>query len=126
MLKRALVSVLACLLLSFGCFVSVTAGAQIGKDQELAGKVKTKVAKLGTGSKARVKIKLKNGTTVEGNVREIGDDYFVVADKAGADTKVPYADVKQVKTNNGLDRGVLLAVIVVPVVLVLSVLAKGN
>ena len=126
MLKRILAAMLACLLLSFVCFVPVTASTQTGKDEELAAKVKAKIAKLGTGSKTGVEIKLKNGATVKGNVREIADAHFVVADKTGTETKVTYAEVKQVKTNNGLDRGVLLAVIVFPVVLILSILAKGN
>jgi len=126
MLKRTLASVLACLVLSFVCGVPVTAGAQTGKDAELAGKVKAKIAKLGTGSKTQVEVKLKNGTTAKGHVTEISDDYFVVTDKAGNTTKVVYAEVGQLKTNKGFERGVLVAVIVIPVVLILSILAKGN
>jgi small nuclear ribonucleoprotein (snRNP)-like protein len=125
MVKRTLAVMLACLLLSFVCVVPVAAGMQTGKEEELARKVETKIAKLGIGSNARVEVKLKNGTTLKGHVSEISDDNFVVADKTGTGTKVTYAEVKQLKTNNG-DKDVLLAVGVISVVLILSVLAKGK
>ena len=126
MLKRVLAAILSCLLLSVAGGVRVTAGPQTGKDAELAGKVKAKIAKVGTGSKTQVEVKLKNGTNLKGHIGEISDDYFVVTDKTGNTTKVLYAEVGQVRVNKGLERGVLVAVIVIPVVLILSILAKGN
>lgn len=125
MLRRTLAAMLACLLLSFVCVVPVRAGVQTGKEEELARKVKAKIAKLGTGSKARVEVKRKDGTTLKAYVSEMSDDHFVVADKTGTDTKVTYAEVKQVKTNSGFaDRNVWIALVVTSTVLILSVLAK--
>ena len=104
----------------------VTAGTQTGKDKELAVKIKGKIAKLGTGSKARVEVKLKDGATLKGNVREVGGDYFVLVEQNGNQHQVTYAEVEKVKSNNGVDQGVLITLVVVPVVLILSLLAKGN
>ncbi len=127
MLKRTLAALLACLLLSFVCVVPSAAGTQTGKEEELARKVKAQIKKLGTGSKAQVEVKLKDGTTLKGHVSEISDNDFVVADKKGTGTKVGYAKVKEVKTNNPFaDRKIWIALAVIPTVLILSILAKGQ
>ncbi len=48
------------------------------KGDLFAGKVKAEIAKLGTGSDARVKIKLKDGTKIKGYIMEAGENQFVV------------------------------------------------
>jgi hypothetical protein len=127
MLKRIPAAMLACFLLSFVCVVPIKAGPQTGKEAEVARKVKTKIAKLGSGSKARVEVKMKNDTTVKGHVSEISEDHFLVADKMGTSTKVNYAEVTQLKTDSEFaDRKVWIALVVFPVVLILSLRARGN
>src|SRR5206468_1619615 len=65
-------------------------------------KVKSAVAKLGVGSKARATIKLNDGTKVKGYVYTAGDDDFVIRDrKTDAPTTVRYADVRSVDDNRG-------------------------
>jgi hypothetical protein len=65
-------------------------------------KVKSEVAKLGVGSKARATIKLNDGTKVKGYVYSAGDDDFVIRDrKTDAPTTVHYADVRSVDDNRG-------------------------
>jgi cell division protein FtsB len=98
MVKRMLSLMLAYLLLSSVCAVSGAGRVQAGKE---AVEVKAKVAKLGTGPNARVEVKFKDGARLKGYVSQREDDYFVVTDpNTGTTTKVPYADVKQVKGSN--------------------------
>jgi hypothetical protein len=76
-------------------------------------KSKSKVAKLGVGSKARATIKLNDGTKVKGYVYSAGDEDFVIRDRnTDAPTTVRYADVKSVDDNRGhsIARNVLIVV----------------
>ncbi len=60
--------------------------------------IKEKIAKRGTGKKARVTVTLQDGTKVKGYVSQAAEDSFVVADsKTGQTTIVAYRDVAQVK-----------------------------
>ena len=64
--------------------------------------VKGKVARLGTGAKAKATIRLKNGTKVKGYVAQAGDEEFVMADrKTDAQTRIRYEDVLKVEENRG-------------------------
>ena len=76
-------------------------------------KMKSKVAKLGVGSKARATIKLTDGTRVKGYVYSAGDEDFVIRDReTDAPTTVRYANVKSVDDNRGhsVARNVLIVV----------------
>ena len=76
-------------------------------------KMKSKVAKLGVGSKARATIKLNDGTRVKGYVYSAGDEDFVIRDRTtDAPTTVRYADVKSVDDNRGhsVARNILIVV----------------
>ena len=55
---------------------------------------RNKIARIGTGDKARVKVKLKDGTKIEGYVVETRADDFVVRNKAtkGMNT-IAYNDI---------------------------------
>ena len=71
------------------------------KEVEFAGKVKAGVAKLSTGPEARVKLKLRDKTKLEGYISEAGEDAFVVINaKNDEATTVAYPQVKTVKGNN--------------------------
>lgn len=64
--------------------------------------VQSKVARLGTGAKAKATIKLKNGTKVKGYVAQVSDEDFVMRDrKTDAPTTIRYADVLKVEDNKG-------------------------
>ena len=64
--------------------------------------IKSKVARLGVGAKAKATIKLKDGTKVKGYVAQAGEDDFVMRDrKTDAPTTIRYADVLKVEGNRG-------------------------
>ncbi len=64
--------------------------------------IKSKIARLGIGAKAKATIRLKNGTKVKGYVAQAGDDDFVMRDrKTDAPTTISYADVLKVEDNKG-------------------------
>ena len=64
--------------------------------------VKSKIARLGIGAKAKATIKLKNGTKVKGYVAQAGEEDFVMRDrKTDAPTTIRYADVLKVEENRG-------------------------
>ncbi len=66
-----------------------------------AEKVKAAVAKLGVGERARVWVRLRDKTKVNGHVKEARADDFVVVKKDGTEVAVPY---EQVKLFNGDSR----------------------
>ena len=66
-----------------------------------ASEVKAAVAAVGTGKRARVRVRLFDRTEYHGYVTEIADDHFVVADaKTGATAPIYYPEVKGIKGNN--------------------------
>jgi hypothetical protein len=76
-------------------------GTNLEKEVRFAQKVKTELAKLGTGPNARVELKLRDKTKLKGYISEVGDQSFVVVDdKTGSAETVTYPQVKQVKGNN--------------------------
>lgn len=102
MFRKFLSLALAGLLAQATCFVT-PAFARTGDREEakLAQKVKTSLARLGSGPGSRVKVKLLDKTTLEGYVSSLGEDSFEVTDEqTGVATTVAYAEVKQVKGNN--------------------------
>lgn len=100
------------------------AGDKPEKDAPLAEKIKSEIAKLGTGSEARIEVKLRDKTKLKGHLSEVSGESFVVVDqKTGAATTVTYPQVKQVRGNN-LSTGVKIAIgvgIVFAVLLILAV-----
>lgn len=64
--------------------------------------VKSKIARLGLGAKAKATIKLKNGTKVKGYVAQADEEDFVIRNrKTDAPTTIRYADVLKVEDNKG-------------------------
>jgi hypothetical protein len=65
-------------------------------------KVKAKVAKLGTGEKAKATVILKDGKKVKGYIGQAGSDDFVLRDrKTDSPTTLRYSDVSKVESNKG-------------------------
>ena len=123
MLTKLLALGLAGLLTNLICAASASAATNSDKDAQFIEKVRTSIAKLGTGPDARVEIKLRDGTRLKGYIRETSDEGFVVIDsKSGREQTVTYPQVKKV-TGNNLSKGAQIAIaagIVVGVLLVLG------
>jgi hypothetical protein len=68
-------------------------------------KVKERIQKR-VGKRSRVVVVLRDGAKLKGHISEAGDDSFVlVAANTGAQTRLSYADVRQVKSGGGLSTG---------------------
>jgi hypothetical protein len=65
-------------------------------------KVKSKVAKLGVGEKAKATVFMKEGSKTKGYIAQAGNDDFVIRDrKTDAPTTIRYSDVAKVERNRG-------------------------
>lgn len=128
MFKRILSIALAAALLSVFGTVPARAAAPKSKAEKEAAfveKLKEGVARLGTGTEARVEVKLKDKTKLKGYVSAIGDEGFSVVDfKTGAATHVAYPQVQKVKGHNlstgakvAIGLGALVAVLVIWLIL---------
>ena len=121
MSKRILSLALVGLLFSLAGPAPVYADSKAEKEARLAEKVKEGIGKLGTGTEARVEIKLRDKRKLKGYIGEAGEDGFSVVDaKTGTATRVPYPQVRQVKGNNlstgakiAIGLGVAVAVLVI-------------
>jgi hypothetical protein len=99
MLKRICSVALAALLLQAAAAPALArSGAE--KESRRVEKVRERLAKLGTGRDALVRVELRDKTKLEGYVSEAGPDGFVITDKAGVATAVPYPQVVRAKGNN--------------------------
>lgn len=64
--------------------------------------VKSKVAKIGVGEKAKATVILKNGSKMKGYIGQAGSDEFVLRDrKNDSPTTIRYSDVSKVESNRG-------------------------
>ena len=71
-------------------------------DGDSVDEIRTKVARLGVGEKARVEVRLRDETKVKGYVSRANDQSFAVTDaKTGATREVAYAEAAQVKKLGG-------------------------
>ena len=121
MVKKFLSLALVALLMQMASAQSAYASTKAGKEARFTEKVKAGIATLGVGPEARVKVKLRNKTNLEGYVSEVGEDYFMVTDaETGVATPVPYPQVKQVKGNN-LSSGARIAIVVGIVALLVAI-----
>ena len=95
-------SLFVAVVLLFSAVPQSAVASQSGNQVPTVEAVKGKIARLGTGAKAKATIKLKNGTKVKGYVAEAGEDEFVMRDrKTDAPTTILYADVLKVEENRG-------------------------
>jgi VIT1/CCC1 family predicted Fe2+/Mn2+ transporter len=102
MFKRLLSFTLAVLLINMVWGRSTAyADSKAEEQARFVEQVKAGVAKLGTGTEARVEVKLRDKGKLRGYISEAGADHFVVTDvRTGAATTVAYTEVRQVKGNN--------------------------
>ncbi|HWS54031.1 MAG TPA: hypothetical protein VN228_07895 [Pyrinomonadaceae bacterium] len=108
MLKKICRVVLAALLLQ-SVAVPALAKSAAEKEARRAEKVRTQLAKLGTGEGARVRLELRDKTKLEGYINEAGAESFVVTDSAGKTTAVAYPQVRKAQGNN-LSTGAKIAI----------------
>jgi hypothetical protein len=103
MLKKLLSFSLMALVLNAAGAMQFSIAAQTNPDTSRVEKVKGDVAKRGTGKKARVKVKLQDGSKLKGYITQTGEDSFTLTDsKTKQDTTLAYRDVTQVKKQGGL------------------------
>ena len=101
MLKKIISVAVVVVLTNLVGISSAHARSSEEKEARFVEKIKDGVSKLGTGEAARIKVRLKDKTKVEGYISEADDVSFVVVDaKTGYATRVTYPQVKSVKGNN--------------------------
>ena len=108
MLKKICSVALVALLLQAAAAPALAKSAA-EKESKRAEKVRTQLAKLGTGKDALVKLELRDKSKLEGFVSEAGPESFVVVDKAGVATAIAYPQVVKAKGNN-LSTGAKIAI----------------
>jgi hypothetical protein len=102
MLKKHLSWSLSCLLLLGLIAQAVGAGQQGDKQATPVETIKSEVAKIGVGEKAKATITKKDGTKTKGYIARADEDDFVIRDrKTDAPTTIRYTDVAKVERNRG-------------------------
>ncbi|HEX8773425.1 MAG TPA: hypothetical protein VF735_07430 [Pyrinomonadaceae bacterium] len=87
----------------------VLAGSARDKQAQTEEQIKTKVARLGKGSRASVR--LRNGTKLKGYIQQAGDTGFVIKDtETGAPVQLLYSDVAKVGDDRGRSLGKKIAI----------------
>lgn len=110
MLKKLISLSLIAIMINLANVRPSYAASKEEKAARFAEKVKGNVLKLGTGERARVKIKLQDKTKLTGYIRGADDENFTVVDsKTGLATTIAYADVKSVQGQN-LSTGAKIAI----------------
>lgn len=120
MLKKILSALLIILTMNLG--IIAFAGTKETKEARFVEKLKAGISKLGTGEKAKIEVKMKDGTKLKGFISEANDEQFVVTDaKTGKSTVVAYSQVRKAKGNNLSQNTVfiiaLAAIIIIPIIL---------
>ena len=102
MLKKQLSWLLSGLLLLFVNAQPAGASPQGNKQATTVETIKSEIAKIGVGEKAKATIIKKDGTKVKGYIARADEDDFVIRDrKTDAATTIRYTDVAKVERNRG-------------------------
>jgi len=128
MLRRICSVMLSALLLQAATLPAFGATTNAEKEAKRAEKVRTQLAKLGTGTDARIKLELRDKTKLQGYVSAADADTFSVTDGKGNTTHVPYQDVKKAQGNN-LSTGAKIAIgigIGVGVLIIIALIAARH
>ena len=115
-------SVLLSALLLQAAAVPAFAGTKAEKEARRAEKVRTQLTKLGTGKDALIRVELRDKTKLEGYVSEVGNESFVITNKAGVATVVAYPQVKKAQGHNLSTGGKIIIGIGIGVAIVLLIL----
>lgn len=103
--------------------VSICAVTNSEREIRTTLKVKENIRRLGTGTKAKIKLTLKDKSKIEGYVSRAGEDSFTIANaKTGQTTDIEYRQIKKAKGNNlstgskiAIGVGIGLAILVIAV-----------
>lgn len=126
MTKKLLALTIAALLISLLGVVPVNATTKPEDEGKFAEKVKTEIAKLGTGPEAHIEVRLRDKTKLKGYVSEADETHFAVVNaKTGATTTVAYPQVQKVKGNN-LSTGARIAIGIAIIVGILLIAVKAG
>jgi small nuclear ribonucleoprotein (snRNP)-like protein len=107
MTKKIMSLMLIGLLLNLAFYSTVKAN-----DDETTQKVKTSIAKIGVGFKSIVRLKLKDGRKIKGDIREISDaDFTVFNDNSRQPEKILYSQVKQIKRPTSRRRAIVYTIV---------------
>jgi ribosome maturation factor RimP len=71
--------------------------------------VKVEVLKRGTGKKAKVRVKVRQGSEVRGYVSKVDQDSFDVTEKTGKTVTIAYGDVVKVQ-KPGMSKGAKIGI----------------
>ncbi len=110
MVKRLVSVLLVASLINIAGMRLAYADSKEEKQTRFTEKVRASVLKLGTGEVARVKVKLRDKSKLEGYISAAdGEGFTVTNPKTGIATPIAYPDVKSVKGNN-LSTGAKIAI----------------
>jgi hypothetical protein len=98
MVKKRLFVALLGLTLLFTNLQLINAQTSTGNNAATVEKIKANVTRRGTGEKARVNVKMLNGTKIKGFITQAGEDSFTLTDSKTKQTStLAYSDVAKVK-----------------------------
>ncbi len=127
MYKKYLVLALIVLTLNLTGGRLLFAQTQSDQDAKEIQKIKTKVAKYGTGEKAKVWVQLRNQTKIKGFISAIDADSFTVTDKkTGTTTAIDYAQVKNVSRSHISTTGKIIFAVAVAVPVTIFMILFGS
>ena len=105
MFRKLVTVLLVALMINLAGVRLAYADSREEKQARFAEKIKANLLKLGTGEQARVKVKLRDQTKLEGYIIEAGEETFTVTNrKTGVATTVAYPQVKKHSGQQPLDR----------------------
>ncbi|CAN5249451.1 MAG: hypothetical protein ACR2GW_00065 [Pyrinomonadaceae bacterium] len=100
--RKFVTLILIVLLAQVNSAMTSTANGQAAQEAPAVEEAKSKIARAGLGEKARVTVKLKDGTKIKGYVSQARDEEFIVRDrKTNEPTIIHYRDVAKIENNRG-------------------------
>lgn len=110
MIKKYLTLALSCLLIMTANFSFVSGQTKTANNASTAAEIKANVLKHGTGENQRIKVKMLDGTKMNGYISEAGEDAFNLTDSKTKQTiSIAYRNVAQVK-GSGLSKGAKIGI----------------
>jgi hypothetical protein len=98
MIKKCLSAAFIGLMLLFTIPQLINAQTNTSNNAATVAKIKANVTRRGTGEKARVNVKMLNGTKMKGFISQAGEDSFTLTDSKTKQTStLAYSDVARVK-----------------------------
>ena len=129
-MKRSLVIVGLAFTLLVMPLTRLTVQAQSGAGDTQTTKVKAQVEKRLANQKTKVKVKLRSGEQLKGQLNQSDDTGFTITqDKTNSQTKISYADVEKVSGRGGLSTPAkigIIAGIAVGVLAIVAIVAVRN